>query len=158
MTIVAKMYVASVVVTGDCNNTEAVRTHVNLNCVYSPDPTTENHTFWKASPNGTLRISFPPGFDIPYWFNAGQMFKIYHRQDPEGQWRLLRNSIEDGRMNIQLHLASATDWHKHISAMEDMSIDNKDVFPAYADHDARYKVLFVPVTKEGADLAEGFEV
>jgi len=156
MIIVAKMYVASVVTTGDCANTERVRTTVNLNCVYSPDPTTENHSFWKASPNGTMRISFPPDVEVPYWFNAGQMFKIYHRQDPEGDWGLLLNSIEDGRMSIRLQKANSQDWYKHVTALEEMSIDNKDVFPAYAEHDARYKVTFVPVTKEGVDQAEAF--
>lgn len=42
--------------------TQIVRTHnfdgeqVTMQPVYSSDPASENHQFWKASPNGELRL------------------------------------------------------------------------------------------------------
>ncbi len=30
---------------------------ITMNPVYSPDPESENHAFWKASPNGELKMT-----------------------------------------------------------------------------------------------------
>ena len=51
-----------------------VKTEVHLNCVYSPDPKTEEHSFWKASPNGQLKLTY--WGELPFDFRPGQKFYV----------------------------------------------------------------------------------
>lgn len=159
MIVVAKMYVASVNTSGNCFDTEKTGTRVNLNCVYSPDPETENHSFWKASPSGTLKISFPMGIEVPPVFKAGQCFKVFHEKSENGKWKLVYNNLDDGRMSIQLTAsADPQNFWADINAHEEMSIDNKDVFAFYSNDKDTFRVWLVPVDKEGNVTGDSIEV
>jgi len=158
MIVVAKLYVSAVSKTGNPSDL-GVHTHVSMNCVYSPDPTTDNHSFWKASPNGTMKLVFPPDHDVPEAFEPGQMFKVYHQRDADGGWRLSQCTQDGKRLTICLRNYASEDWYKHVHGEENMDIDNQEVFGFYVGQtDPVYSLLFEPVDRDGAPVGEAFKV
>jgi hypothetical protein len=113
---------------------------IAFNAAYSPDPTTENHAFWKSSPSGSLEIKGPA--DAMAQFTAGSFWLIDIEQAEKGDWLLtLMEKPYEERLRVVLKSA---DWQGKF----EVSIDNQGAWPTFPALDERYVFTFTPTTKE----------
>lgn len=99
---VAMMYVSAVNKAGNCGM-DNYTTHVHLNCVYSPDETKEEHTFWKASPSGSCKMRFSNPADCEQ-FTPGRKFKVYFTRDDEGGDWVQNENTRGGTSKFDDHI------------------------------------------------------
>lgn len=148
MRTVAMMYVSAVNLSGNCG-TELSSAVVHLNCVYSPDETKEEHTFWKASPNGSGKMRFRDAKDAEM-FRPGRKFKVYFtRDDEDGTYQLIE-ATKGGDLSynylsirVQEHKRETYEWAEIV-----MQIDNPHAWPTFEptepDKPVRFKIAFMP--------------
>ncbi len=153
---VAMMYVSAVNKAGNCGM-DNYTTHVHLNCVYSPDDTKEEHTFWKASPSGSCKMRFSNPADCEK-FAPGRKFKVWFvRDDDDGDWVQIENTRGGSCKNsdhIEIRLRRQGPWSDHevVSSTYDfgelsMRIDNPQAWPAHDavdGNEVKFKITFMP--------------
>ncbi len=117
---------------------------VKLNAAYSPDPGTENHRFWKASPNGGMTLS-SKSFNVDD-MPIGSFFYVDVQASTGGAWKLTKLELAKGSNTLQVTL-SGPDWTDTLT----VGIDNQSVWPLFLNRlgDA-YDLDLVPTTREGS--------
>lgn len=154
---VAMMYVSAVNKAGNCGM-DNYTTHVHLNCVYSPDDTKEEHTFWKASPSGSCKMRFSNPADCEQ-FTPGRKFKVYFTRDDEGGDWVQNENTRGGTSkfddHIEIRIRRQGPWSKlpKTSSCDydfgeiSMRIDNPGAWSAHDSidgKDVKFKITFVP--------------
>lgn len=129
-----KLYVSAVnttFITSD-NSTKSV---VHLNAAYSPDPNSENHKFWKATPSGTFRLVRNNGHD----FLPGQHYYLDITPDEDGSVGLISKEVFED--SIRVILASPN--HKTIDGVVkygvefenfEMTITNRNAWSVFENN------------------------
>jgi len=143
-----KFYVSSVTVEAHhgFENEEEGRTwsKVNLNASYSPDPETENNSFWKYTPSGSMSLSVKYG--QPCEFKPGQFWYIDTEADSSGKYILTKlNKESEDYLSVELKAQSGTeyDW-----VTFGFTVSNPNVFPMFTNLGAKYKVTLYPAKKK----------
>lgn len=154
-TVRAKFYISAVNRTASAsypNNEIGSRyASVTWSAAYSPNPQSENHTFWKASPNGSLTMSGPIDKVPSEFLEPGSFFYIDTTQasddasDADDIYRLDElGERHGGGISIALRSTGQNGWYSHWT----MSIDNEAVFDFYRGRlGKKYKLVFLPAEK-----------
>lgn len=158
MKVVCKYYVTSVTESKwEGQPADAPRrAEVNLQAVYSKDPTTEDHSFWSASPNGTLKMTVEND-DIDK-FRPGTYWKIWTEPLPDPLTLTaeeLTAYTNEPDVWVLTHLAKQ--WNSQldiqlskskVNGVFKVSISNQNVWPSYLNKiDSLYRVTFTPFEK-----------
>lgn len=123
-------------------------TTVTLQAAYSPDPSTENHRFWKASPNGNATLT-SKSFDTDV-MAPGSFWYIDVKPYPddsarEDGWKLTKLEQSKGSNTLTVTL-SGPQYQDQIT----VGIDNQGVWPLFMNKLGQmYDVKLIPTTKEG---------
>lgn len=148
-TIRAKFYVASVTI--NCNQQpmegEApnLYTLVNFNAAYSPNPSTENHAYWTATPTGSLAITVTE--EQAQNFKPGSFWYIDSLQDENGDWEMdvrTGGKEDDCSLNVELTTKKSTQFQW---ARLKLSINNKSAWSEYEKINSRYQIDILPAVK-----------
>lgn len=90
-----KLYVSAVNMTLIGDKTQSV---IHLNAAYSPDPSTENYAFWKATPSGTFRFYRTGAHN----FSPGQQYYVDIEPNEDGDIGLISKEIDSQWIRVML--------------------------------------------------------
>lgn len=157
----AKMYVSAINIQADPDRPE--RAVVHFNCVYSPDPDTENNKFWTATPSGSAKVAVVNPRETSYV--AGKPYYLDFVPNDEGEFRVLefKGPQSDSRGGDLGYVAVRLSSYKVIETEQNgvkhtvypsewaevqMNINNPACFDFFSK-DAGYDVTFSPAPTKG---------
>ena len=115
---------------------------IKLNAAYSPDPTTENYSFWNATPNGNATIYLYGAENIePY--KAGSFWYIDIWEDEEGEWKIKKLEQHEYNINVELGDDKAIMYGGN---KIELGVTNKNAWSIF-EEGKKYKVEFLPAVK-----------
>jgi hypothetical protein len=113
---------------------------IKLNAAYSPDPSTENYSFWNATPSGSATINLYGEEQIkPY--APGSFWYIDIWEDAEGDWKITKLDTHEYNINVELTDGSAWQGDKI-----ELAITNKNAWEIF-EKGKKYKAEFIPAVK-----------
>lgn len=112
---------------------------IKLNAAYSPDHTTENYSFWNATPSGTATLQ-RYGEENLKDYTPGSFWYVDIWEEDEGDWKI--NKLEQYEFNINVELEGG----KHSTDKIELSITNKNAWRIF-ESGKKYKVDFLPAVK-----------
>lgn len=122
----------------------------NFSTVYSPNPETENYTFWNASPSGNLKIIleaeevevFKPG---TFWYvDTRPIEEFDEKPDSKNIWRLAKISNEyAGNLQVEFMKISGRGTERFT-----VTIANKNVWDQYTQVGKEFHLNFLAATKD----------
>jgi hypothetical protein len=115
---------------------------VKLNAAYSPDPNTENHKFWSATPSGTatLYLYGEENYDI---YKPGSFWYIDVWEEEGGNWNILNYDLNEYNLNIIMGDNPGGAWGGN---KIELCITNKSAWDIF-DKNKNYYAEFIPAVK-----------
>lgn len=115
---------------------------VKLNAAYSPDPSTENYSFWNATPSGVATL-YLYGEDACEMYKPGSFWYIDLWEDEGGDWRTL--NFEQYESNISVELGN-NPGGMHGGNKIELNVTNKSAWRMFGEG-KKYRAEFTPATK-----------
>jgi len=115
---------------------------VKLNAAYSPDPSTENYSFWNATPSGTATL-YLYGEEAFEPYKPGSFWYIDIWESEDGDWKITKDERHEFNINIELRNNPSGVYGGNLI---EMSITNKNAWDLF-DSNEKYCAEFIPATK-----------
>lgn len=115
---------------------------IKLNAAYSPDKSTENYSFWDATPSGTATL-YSYKEDVFNDYTPGSFWYIDISEDEDGDWLITKNERHEYNINVEL---TNNPTGMYGGNKIEMSITNKSAWENFGDG-KKYKVEFIPTVK-----------
>ncbi len=151
MKTIAKLYVSAVNQSSSTPGEASPQTIIHFNAVYSPDPQSENYSWSKATPSGTMKVSTRKDHD----FRAGRTYRVYiePKDGGDGVRTILERPNEESiRVRIETPKFEVVDGVKtyHGEWMEiELWVNNHHAWPTFTGSE-QFKIVLMP-----CELTEG---
>lgn len=118
---------------------------IKLNAAYSPDSTTENYSFWKATPCGNATIHITGEEQIEK-FKAGSFWYIDIWEDADGDWKLQKYESNEYNLNVELVNKTSGFAEMYGGNIISLSITNEKAWTVF-EEGKKYQAEFIPAIK-----------
>lgn len=115
---------------------------VKLNAAYSPDPNTENYSFWNATPSGTATL-YLYGENAYDAYKPGSFWYIDIWESEDGDWKIHKDERHEYNINVELRNNPSAMYGGNVI---ELSITNKNAWSIF-EKGKKYKVEFLPAVK-----------
>ena len=115
---------------------------IKLNAAYSPDPNTENYSFWNATPSGSATL-YLFGEEAFKDYKPGSFWYIDIWEDEDGKWKIAKHEEYEYNINVELSDDAAAMYGGN---KIELSVTNKNAWSIF-EKGKKYKVEFLPAVK-----------